>query len=633
MFTLTRSDRNPIISPMKEHPWESMATFNWSPIKVGELTHVVYRAVSSKELLKEPHIEISTIGHAISKDGKTFTDRSPFIIPEQDFEKFGCEDPRVTKLGDTYYIFYTALGTYPFSANGIKVAVALSKDMKKIKEKHLVTPFNAKAMTLFPEKINGKMAVLLTANTDMPPSHISYAEFTKPSDMWSPEFWKNWYENLESHTIDFKRRDDDHVEIGAPPIKTKHGWLIIYSHIAHYGSNHPVFGIEAVLLDLKNPRKIVGRTKGPFMVPELYYEKTGFVANIVFPSGALLNGDMLDIYYGAADTHCAKASVPLANLLKAIAPEIKDPIVRFSGNPIIVPRKDKSWEEGGTLNPAAIDLGGKIHLLYRAATKSNVSTLGYASSKDGFVIDERLPDPIYSARTDFEGQGRNDGAGCEDPRIVLIGNKLYMTYTGYDGSTPRVVLSTITKNDFLKKNFKAWSAPQVLSEPGIANKDACIIPEKINGEYFLFHRVQESICAQTTPDLDFSIHKINRCIEVIAPRKGMWDGRKVGIAGPPIKTKDGWLLFYHGISETGTYRVGAVLLELKNPTIVIARTALPIFEPREDYELKGVVAKVVFPCGIVLRKGTIYIYYGAADSTVCVATTKLVSILEMLKTC
>jgi len=631
MFTIKRSDNNPIISPTKEHPWEAMATFNWCPVKVGSEIHVVYRAISKKELLREPHVEMSIIGRAKSKDGKSFDERLPFITPEKDFEKFGCEDPRVTKLGSTYYIFYTALSTYPFSADGIKVAVALSKDMKTITERHLVTPFNAKAMTLFPEKINGKMAVLLTANTDLPPSRIAYAEFEKEEDLWSQSFWNEWYKNLESHTIDFRRKSDDQVEIGAPPIKTSKGWLIIYSHIAHYGSNNPIFGIEAILLDQNDPRKIIGRTKGPFLVPETYYERTGFVPNIVFPSGAIINGDMLDIYYGGADTHCAKASLPLKNLLNAIIPGSEKIVKKYPGNPIISPRENISWEASGTLNPAAIDLDGKIHIIYRAATLGNVSTLGYANTKDGFAIDERLPEPIYFARTDLEGRGRTQNAGCEDPRIVEINKKLYMTYSAYDGSTPRVAVSSISKKDFLNKQFDKWSLPQIISEPNIPNKDACIIPEKIGGQYYLFHRVQESICVEVVPNLDFTKEKINRCIEVIAPRRGMWDDKKVGIASPPLKTKKGWLLLYHGISEMGTYRVGAALLDLKNPTIVIARTAFPILEPEEDYELKGVVPKVVFPCGMVYRNKLLYIYYGAADSTVCVATAKLSDILEILK--
>ena len=413
-------------------------------------------------------------------------------------------------------------------------------------------------------------------------------------------------------------------------IKTKYGWLFIYSHIAHYTEGRPVFGIEAALLDLKDPRMIIGKTKGPFMVPETYYELTGFVPKVVFPTGALLTGDRLDIYYGAADTHCAKASLSLEKLVQAILPNAKKCFTRFAGNPILSPRSDKPWEEGGVLNPAAIDIDGVVHLLYRAATKDNVSTLGYASSKNGFLIDERSDNPVYSARTDFEGKGMIKNAGCEDPRIMEIDGRLYMTYTGYNGIVPRVAVASIAKEDFVNKCWDAWTKPIAISDPAIPNKDACIIPEKFDGSYILLHRVVDSICADTVPSLDFSTQKIKRCIDILAPRPGMWDSRKVGVAAPPIKTKAGWLMFYHGISETGTYRVGAVMLDLNNPTIVKARTALPLLEPQEDYELHGVVSRVVFPCGTVVRNGIIYMYYGSADKTVSVATARLSAIVDML---
>ena len=106
---------------------------------------------------------------------------------------------------------------------------------------------------------------------------------------------------------------------------------------------------------------------------------------------------------------------------------------------------------------------------------------------------------------------------------------------------------------------------------------------------------------------------------------------KVGISAPPIKTKHGWLLLYHGISKSHhTYRVGAVLLDLKDPAIVLSRMADPIFEPEEQYEKVGVVNNVVFPCGMVEKAGLLYIYYGGADKVVGVATIELDIILRAL---
>src|ERR1035437_660098 len=636
MFTITREKENPLLSPDVNHPWEAAATFNWCPAKEGRMTHALYRALSVPDLLDCQHRSVSTIGHATSKDGVHFSGRKPLIVPEYDFEKYGCEDPRVTKLGTKYYIFYTALSNYPFNADGIRVAMAITKDFKKIDKKVLVTPFNAKAMALFPAKIGKKIAALVTVNTDNPPSEICYVEFDNEEQISSPEFWNNWKTRMKDFALPIRRRDGDQVELGAPPMKTAKGWLVFYSHIQKYGSGDMTFGVEVLLLDLKNPRRIIGRTKGSIMAPEAFYEKVGLVPNIIFPSGALIKGtgakSVVELYYGASDTQCAIARIPLFNLLNALLPEENPIILRSQKNPILTPRKDISWEARGTLNPAAIDLGGSVHILYRAVDSDNVSTIGYARSKDGIKIDERLDKPIYVPRADFERHG------CEDPRLSKVGDRIYMAYTGFDGNRPRVAITSIKDEDFLNKKWN-WTPPAVLSPDFADDKDACILPEKIQSqnsphgkEHLIFHRVSDNICGDYVPTLDFEKQKIDKCIDIMAPRRGMWDGWKVGISAPPIKTESGWLLIYHGVSTTPTYRIGAALLDLDDPTIILARAALPILEPIMPYEREGgPVHNVVFPCGMILRKGILYIYYGGADYCVNVATVKLSDVLSMFK--
>lgn len=629
MFTITRSEYNPILSPLEKLPWEAMATFNGCPIEHKGETYLVYRAMSEPDLIQKRSssvIGITTIEK--NAHGKRFE----FIKPDTDFDKYGCEDPRITKVDDTFFIFYTALGGFPFSAENIKVAVALSDDLQTIKEKHLVTPFNAKAMAMFDRKVNGKYAALLTINTDIGPSEICYAEFEKKEDIWSTDFWNNWWQNRGAHTIQVRREDSDQIELGAPPIFTEKGWLIVYSHIQKYGKPDQVFGIEFILLDKDNPKKIIGRTRSAFMVPEEYYEKVGQIPNIIFPSGALLRNDVLEIYYGAADTYCAVAYAPIKPILKYLVGESVG-LERFARNPIIAPRSGFLWEEGGTLNPAAIDLGGKTHILYRATTRGNVSTIGYANTHDGFTISERLDKPIYFARENFEvNPGHNENYGCEDPRIVEIGDRLYMTYTAYNGNIPRVAVSSISKEDFLNKKWQSWSKPEAVTPANIDNKDATIVPERINDKYLFIHRVNDSICGQFISSLDFSKVKINLGTNILRPRKGMWDGVKVGISGPPIKTEKGWLLLYHGVSATRKYRVGAVLLDPEDPTIVRSRTAVPIFEPEAIYEKNGLVPNVVFPCSLVKRNDILYVYYGGGDSVVGVATIKEKNLLDILET-
>lgn len=637
MFVVKRSNHNPILVPDKDHYWEASASFNMSVIKKGSKFFGVYRAISAVDRMRTPQ-QISTIGIGESKDGVNFEERMPFIIPEEEWEKYGCEDPRVTYFEGNYYIFYTALSKYPFEASGIRVAVAISKDLKKIKERHLVTPFNAKAMTLFPERINGKITVIFSVNTDMPPAKIAVAQMDKIEELWDEKFWTEWYKNVNNHIFDVKRNPYDHIEVGAPPIKTPYGWLLVYSHIQNYFPSPEnlahVFGIEAVILDFENPLKVVGRTSGPLLAPQESYELLGHVPDVIFPTGAIIKKDTLYIYYGAADMTNCVAHLNLNDLLGTMREETKLQLnfQRSPKNPIIVPNKQNSWEAKATFNPAVLRIKNTTHILYRTLSDDNTSFIGYASTKDGVNIDERLGKPVYSPREDFESKKISGGnSGCEDPRLTKIGKVIYMCYTAFDGiGPPRVAITSISEKDFLKKDWK-WERPILITPAGFDDKDTCIFPEKIKDEYFFLHRVGDEICGDYLPSLNFKKETVNKCIRIIGPRINSWDSSKVGISAPPMKTKNGWLLLYHGVSKShNTYRVGAVLLDLKDPAIVLARTTDPIFEPKEEYEKVGVVNNVVFPCGMALKDGLLYIYYGGADTVVGVATMRLDVILKAL---
>ncbi|HTE48521.1 MAG TPA: hypothetical protein VK675_01275, partial [Candidatus Paceibacterota bacterium] len=343
MFVARRSLNNPILIPDKNHYWEAYASFNMCVIKVGTLFYGVYRAISAVDRMRTPQ-QFSIIGIGKSKDGINFKERLPFIIPQEEWEKYGCEDPRITFFEGNYYIFYTALSKYPFEGSGIKVAVAVSKDLVKIKERHLVTPFNAKAMTLFPERINGKITVILAVNTDTPPSKIAIAQVEKIEELWNPKFWEGWYKNIDKNVIDLKRTPYDHIEVGAPPIKTPYGYLLVYSHIQNYfgGSNlDRVFGIEAVFLDFENPLKIIGRTRGPIVAPRESYELLGYVPDVVFPTGAIIKKDTLFIYYGASDMTVCVAYVNFDDLSGTMREETSSRwnFKRSQKNPIITPNK------------------------------------------------------------------------------------------------------------------------------------------------------------------------------------------------------------------------------------------------------------------------------------------------------
>jgi predicted GH43/DUF377 family glycosyl hydrolase len=323
---------------------------------------------------------------------------------------------------------------------------------------------------------------------------------------------------------------------------------------------------------------------------------------------------------------------------------IQPVLKRFEGNPILRPETTHWWESKAVFNPAAIYEGGKVHILYRALGDTDTSVIGYASSTDGFHIDERLDRPVYVPREPFEGvsavrqaevelsdnfkSGGSFAGGCEDPRLTRIDDRIYLTYVAYDGfSSPRIALSSIDVNDFLNKNWK-WKKPVLISRPDIVDKNACILPEKINGKYVIFHRIFPEILIDFVDDLDFDGE--GRWLEgqfkiPIMESASSWDSRKVAAGPPPMRTKDGWLFIYHAIDDKDEfrYKIGAMLLDINYPPKVLARTAHPILEPLARYENEGLKTGVVYPCGAVILEDRLFVYYGGADMVVCVATAKM----------
>jgi len=324
---------------------------------------------------------------------------------------------------------------------------------------------------------------------------------------------------------------------------------------------------------------------------------------------------------------------------------------RAKENPILRPNPANWWEAKSVFNPAALYEDGKVHILYRTISDTDVSYLGYASSIDGVHIDERLNKPAYVPREPFEGMqpayspgtgtsglyvsGGGGMGGCEDPRITRIDDRIYMTYVAYDGrNPPRVALTSIDYNDFLKRKWN-WKKPVLISPPHIVDKNACILPEKINGKYVIFHRVFPNILIDFVDDLDFDgkTRWLTGQYEIpVRALSSQWDSRKVGCGPPPLKTKDGWLLIYHAVGCRGDYyyKMGAMLLDLKDPTKVLARSRNPILEPVASYENEGWKGGVAYPCGAAIIKDRLFVYYGGADTVVCVASVKVNGFLAEL---
>ena len=641
MCPFNKSSENPVLKPNTQNEWEAEAAFNCCPVVHSERMHFLYRAVSRPHRIGRDTLNISSIGHALSSDGTHFTHRRQFIRPEHPWEQYGCEDPRVTRIGTKFYIFYTALSSFPFRADGIRIGLAVTEDFQKIEAKHPITSFNSKAMAMFPGKIDGKFAAVLSVNTDKPPAKIGLAFFEREDQMWSPEYWEGWYTFLDDHIINLQRNEEDHIEVGAPPIRTPSGWLLIYSYIRNYFSPPAEFGIEGALLDLEDPSKIIARTEQPWLIPDEFYEKYGRVPDIVFPSGALVRHGRINLYYGAADTTCGMASSSLRSLIQEMtAARLESiPLNRAVAKPILWPKPERPWESRAVFNPGAIYEGGKVHLFYRAMGEDNTSVLGYACSKDGlsFQSDDV---PAYIPREDFEQKRVPGGnSGCEDPRLTRIDDTVYMCYTAFDGRhVPRVAISSISVPNLLQKKW-IWQKPVLISPPGIMDKDAALFPRRVKDKYAFLHRVGNSIWLDYVDNLDFKNGEVLKGGVVMSYAQEDENVEKIGVAAPPIETRDGWLLLYHivfRIDESGStlkYSLSAALLDREDPETVLARRKVPILEPQLPWEKEGIVPNVVFPCGAVVIKNRLFVYYGGADTVIGVATMRLSDLVQSLLQC
>jgi predicted GH43/DUF377 family glycosyl hydrolase len=319
---------------------------------------------------------------------------------------------------------------------------------------------------------------------------------------------------------------------------------------------------------------------------------------------------------------------------------------RHEKNPILEPREGKFWEMKATFNPGALYADRRVHLLYRAIGGNDVSVLGYAASDDGVNIVERSERPAYVPSTTRKpapggpvvlpqycsGGGWN--GGCEDPRLTLIDKTVYLMYTAFDGwGSIRIALTSAKLGDFLQKKWN-WRKPALISPPGEIHKNWVLFPEKINGKFAILHSMSPVIEIEYLDDLEFRNEAFVRSREyhrANIPVHGGWERSIRGPGPTPIKTKDGWLVFYHGTTYDYGYKIGAMLLDLDDPTKIIARAANAILEPSEWYEKEGLKGNIVYSCGAVIKDGELFVYYGGADSVSCVAMANLDSFLRELK--
>lgn len=322
--------------------FENECVLNPAIIREGDNVHMFYRAVHEGN-----H---STIGYCRLDGPLTIAERweKPFMIPEFDYESQGVEDPRIVKIDDTYYMTYTA-----YDGTNARGALATSKDLVNFKKHGIIVPpityaefvFLAetagkvnknyyrnqkfyyqesdpekkmllwdKNVVFFPRRINGKLVFLHRIRPG-----IQIASVDSLNDL-THEFWGNYFLNFEEHIVldPIHGHESSYIGAGCPPIETEHGWLLIYHGVEDTDKGRIYSACAAALMDIENPTKELARLPYPLFAPEYSWELKGEVNNVVFPTGTALFGDTLFIYYGAADSHIACASLSISALMKEL---------------------------------------------------------------------------------------------------------------------------------------------------------------------------------------------------------------------------------------------------------------------------------------------------------------------------
>ena len=301
--------------------------------------------------------------------------------------------------------------------------------------------------------------------------------------------------------------------------------------------------------------------------------------------------------------------------------------VRYPDNPIITSAA-LPYRANSVFNPGAGRVGDETVLLIRVEDLRGISHLEVARSTDGATDWRFDPSPLLVPDPDRHPE---EIWGCEDPRLTWLPEReeWAIAYTAYSRRGPLVSLAMTT--DFTEIRRLGPSMPP-------EDKDAALFPRRIDGRWAMIHRPSPmrggaNMWISYSPDLrHWGDHEM-----LLEARDGAWwDAGKIGLGPPPLETREGWLICYHGAHGTASgyiYRVGLALLDLEDPRIVLRRTDEWVFGPAAPYERSGDVNKVVFPTGWVLDEatGTLSMYYGAGDSVVALATAQLDDVLEHLR--
>ena len=318
-------------------------------------------------------------------------------------------------------------------------------------------------------------------------------------------------------------------------------------------------------------------------------------------------------------------------------------------NPVISPTSGSYWESEAVFNPGAVIHGGRVHLFYRALGSDGVSRIGYASSRDGIHFDKRHPHPVYMPETKEESANHHpytsparlhyDRAlyvsgggwgGCEDPRAVKIDGRVYLTFNIFNGwYSIRVGLTSINEKD-LEAGRWNWRRVVYLSPSNERHKNWVLFPEKIDGKYAILHNLYDVNPAQVRVEYLDDLNLGEPLVldspdpQLLPDRELAWHNRTRSVGPPPVKTKYGWLVFYHAMDkdDPGRYKLGVLLLDPKDPRKILYRSRYPILEPDEWYE-NDWKPGIIYASGAVVKDDTLFIYYGGGDKHIGVASANL----------
>ena len=615
---LFRRAPSPVLRPTAGVAWASGALFNPGAAfdDEGRLRLLVRgvpaghrRVTTAGDNPYEPDFGyegyVSSLGVATRQpDGSFDLAPEPLLAAIPDTcDAYGCEDARVTRLNGRTYITYTALSEPAATAtDGVGIGLATTTDWVTV-ERHgrIGPPVRDKDAAIFPELVGGRVAMLHRIAPD-----IQLVLFEDEEHLLDPgaEFWAHQLDYLDESVVMRPEQPWEAKKIGAgpPPIWTPEGWLLIY----HGTDPQHVYRGGLALLDLDDPRRVIARTKHPVLEPELPFEREGDVPNVVFPQGAVVEDDVLHVFYGAADSAVGHATAPLADVMALLheekarwrvpaihvdfrghreRPKTLDrqsavPIERLhGGRPVLEPVAAHDWESRVVLNPAAVLVddegeletlmetwglddgerdtlraaGGACVMLYRAQGTGylretphgthHASSIGLAVFTPDLTLVKRWPTPVIAPEAAMHD------LGVEDARCTKVGDTYYLHYTGYTSSdrtdpsfAGRVQLCLATTRDFLDWTLHGPLAGDVNRHD---DKNGALFPEPVDEKWLFWHRPM------------FGDHPMAMHLAEADTPEGPWrsHGRVVasyrfreqalswvGAAGPPLALGDGRFL-------------------------------------------------------------------------------------------